>query len=79
MKKIIRSSSIADKEALNSMKKIYSKAKDLLNAIEDAPEGTIEELDINDLYEVLIEDIPAVAYAIKTSNNKNVNVNEDMW
>lgn len=79
MKRIIKSTSIAEEEFLKSSKKIYRLAKDLLNAIEEAPSDVVEECDINDLYEVLIEDIPAVAFVIKSRNQKKISHNEDMW
>lgn len=80
MKRVIKSASIAEEEFLKHSKKIYKLAKELLDAIENAPEDVVEDCDINDLYEVLIEDIPAVALAIKTRNaNKVRPVNEDMW
>ena len=80
MKRVIKCASIAEEEFLKHSKKIYKLAKELLDAIEDAPEDVVEECDINDLYEVLVEDIPAVAFAIKTKNQKKSRpVNEDMW
>lgn len=79
MKRMIKATSIADEEFQKYSRKIYAKSKELLDIIEDAPEGVVEECDINDLYEVLIEDIPAIALVIKTFNQKKANVNKDMW
>lgn len=79
MKRIIKSASIAEEEFLKYSRKIYSKSKELLDAIESAPDNVVEECDISDLYEALIEDIPAIAFAIKSRNQKKVTVNEDMW
>lgn len=79
MKRIIKSASIAEEEFLKYSRKIYSKSKELLDAIESAPDNVVEECDISDLYETLIEDIPAIAFAIKSRNRKKVTVNEDMW
>jgi len=79
MKRAITCASIADQEFLKHSRKIYSRAKELLDAIEDAPEDVLDECDANDLYEVLIEDIPAIALAIKTHNQKKSVADDYMW
>ena len=79
MKRMIKSASIADEEFNKHGNKILTKAKELLNAIEDAPEHVVEECDINDLYEVLIEDLPAISFAVKSHGSARQARNEDMW
>lgn len=60
--------------------KILSKMKDLLNAIEDAPDGFLEEYSgygIDTIYDELIEDVPALDFAINKSGNAPEH--DDMW
>lgn len=61
-------------------KKILSKMKELLNAIEDAPEGFLEEYSgygLDTMYDELIEDIPSLDLAINQSENSSKY--DDMW
>lgn len=60
--------------------KVLSKMKELLNAIEDAPEGFLEEYSgygIDTIYDELIEDIPALDFAINKGGNSSKY--DDMW
>ena len=45
--------------------KIIQRMKDLLDAMEDTPSGFIDAHDLGDLYERLIEDIPAASFEYK--------------
>ncbi len=62
MKRVIRAS-----EAQNRTKArtILNKSKELLDVIENAPEGVIEEYDLNALYEELIDIIPSLSRSLE--------------
>lgn len=80
MKRVVKATSVQQEEFLKHAKKIYAKSKELLDAIENAPDEVTSELDISDLYDVLIEDIPSIAFAIKTANKAKAADRPDfMW
>ena len=80
MKRMVKASVVTSEESLKHSKRIYAKAKELLDAIENAPDEVIDECDIADLYDVLIQDIPSIALAIKTRNKAKVaDKPEFMW
>jgi len=58
----IKASDSLDKSKLG---KIITKMKELLDVMEDTPSGFLDEHDLGELYERLIEDIPAASWDYK--------------
>ena len=80
MKRVVKATSVQQEEFLKHARKICSKSKELIDAIENAPDEVTSELDISDLYDVLIEAVPSIAFAIKTVNKAKAADRPDfMW
>ncbi len=62
MKRIIRASEAPNRTKART---ILNKSKELLDVIENAPEGVIEEYDLNVLYEELIDIIPSLSRSLE--------------
>lgn len=79
MKRVIKSASIADEEMLKVAQDIHKKAEALLAALDKAPGYVLEKCELYDLYDKLNEDVPAIAFTIKTMSGPKKPQYEDMW
>lgn len=64
MKRIVTAAS--DERAYRRAERILKLAKELLDAMEDTSSGFVDNNDLGDLYEELIETIPAFQMAIRS-------------
>ena len=65
MKKVIKASIERD-QAYKHANIILRKAQDLLDALDNTPSGFVDSNDLADLYQSLIDDIPALSFAISS-------------
>ena len=69
MKKFVVAAGSADKDVIyKKAERILKSAKDLLDYMEDTPSGFLDNNDLGDLYEELIETIPAFQIAIRSKS-----------
>ena len=67
MKKMVKASAGDDKAiAMQKARLIKTKAQELLDAMEMTPEGFLEANDLMQLYDELIDTIPALDFAINS-------------
>ena len=66
MKRVVITASAAQRESTERAKKIYRAMQTLFNLLEDAPDGFVDKNDLSDLYDALLEDLPALNYAINS-------------
>ena len=66
MKRLVIAASAAQRESTERAKKIYRTMQTLFNMLEDAPDGFVDKNDLSDLYDALLEDLPALNYAINS-------------
>lgn len=65
MKRVVKAS-MANDRAYRNARTILKKAQELLDAMENTPSGFLDANDLGDLYECLINDIPALSFAIES-------------
>ena len=68
MKRFVVAASAAQREANAKADKIYRAMQTLFNLLEDTPDGFVDENDLSDLYDALLEDLPALKYAINSGS-----------
>lgn len=66
MKRVVTAS--ADEKTYRRAERILKLSKELLDAMEDTPSGFIDNNDLGDLYEELIDVIPAFQLAIRSKS-----------
>lgn len=79
MKRMIKSASIADEEALKQAQSIFKKAQSLLDALDNASEYTLEKYELHELHDRLLEDVPAIELELNTPDVAKKPKYEDMW
>ena len=68
MKRVVKASSADYAKAKSDADKILKAAKNLLDIMDATDEDFIQQNDLGDLYDCLIEDIPALQVAIRSNN-----------
>jgi len=67
MKKMIKASAADDKAiAMQKARVIKTKAQELLDVMENTPEGFLDANDLMQLYDELIDTLPALDFAINS-------------
>ena len=69
MKRIISAAQYSSADSMErKAQKILKASQDLLDMLEDTPDGFLENNDLGDLYDELIETIPAFAMIVRSKS-----------